>query len=199
MGVLWAAGSRITASMMNQYYGYSDATTTTVTAAAQTQLTTSYSIPANEVSVSSGYEIEFGGSFTWGSTQQLIAFTLVIGGVTVLNNHPGIAANAFAASAQGRFSGRARFNWSAAGASGAVFADLFVNLSEIANATGVPATINQANVEAVNSVAISDATSAASAAIDSTAAVTCIIKCGWASVTGAPTISNRRTQFKKVA
>ena len=192
MGVLWSAGSRITASQLNQYYGYSDSATTTVTAAVQTQLTTSYSIPASEPSVTSAYEIEFGGSFTWGATQQLIAFSLVIGGVVVLANHPGIDATAFSVSAAGRFTGRARFNWSAVGASGAVFADLQVNLAETANAA-------KPGTAADNTVTISDATSAASAAIDSTAAVTCIVKCGWAGTTGAPTISNRHTQFKKTA
>jgi hypothetical protein len=73
-----------------------------------------------------------------------------------------------------------------------VFAGLQVNLAEIANAAN-PGTAS------TNTVTISDATSSASSAIDTTSATACVVRAGWASTTGSPTISNRLTVFRKIA
>src|SRR5258708_2164594 len=121
------------------------------------------------------------------------ASTLVTAGVVVLNTLNGVAAPPFPISAGFRYTGYTHFVFSATGASGGVFGDLFVQLSETANAVGAipPAAIS-------NTVGLADSNSVV-ATIDTTATMPVTVKCGWASVTGAPTISNRKTIFRKVA
>jgi len=192
VGSKMTAGGNITPSFLNQYYGTADAAASAVTVAAQTTLTTPATVPANEPAAGSAYELLFGGSFTWStSTPQLLAFTITLAGTVILNGHPGILATAFAASAAGRFTGRATLTYSATGAGGAVFADYFINLSETANAANPGTAAN-------NTVGISDCNSAAQT-IDTTASMSWIVKCGWAGIVGTPTITNRHTCFRKIA
>jgi hypothetical protein len=191
MGVLAVAGQKVPASFPNQYYGYADTTATTVTAASQTVLATPYTIPANEPLVGSAYQVHFGGTGVWGSTQQLIGFTFVIQGVTVVNTINAIANTAFSASAGFRYTGYGEFVFQATGASGAVLASLFYTLTETANNVN-PGTAS------TNTVSVADSNSVAST-IDTTAAIAVNVKCGWGGTTGAPTISNRHTIFRKIA
>ena len=198
MGSLYVAGEKPTAAKLNQYCGYADTTATIVTAASQTRLTTSYSTPADEPSVGSAYEIEFGGSGTWGSTQQTLVFEVDVGSVAVVSNVT-IGNQAFAASASFRFSGRAVIVWDAIGSSGAVLASLAVNLTQTADAVQPPSTVNQVNLQNNNSIGVADANGATSSAIDTAAAQAFVVKAKWGSTTGAPTITNRLTVWKKVA
>jgi hypothetical protein len=199
MGALYVAGEVPTADKLNQYYGNADATPTTVTAASQTRLTTSYSIPAGEASAGSGYVINFGGSGTWGSTQQLISFTLVIGSTILFSGSMSLGAQAFAASAAFRFSGRAEFVVNTGGATGNVMGSFMINMTETANAVAPPGTYTQGNFQGQATYGLADSVTAASSAIDFTAANAVVVKCGWASATGSPTITNRSTIFQKVA
>src|SRR5258706_4471396 len=186
------AGGNITPAFLNQYYGTADTTATTVTAAAQTTLSTPYTIPANEPAVSSCYELLFGGNFVWStSTPQLLAFTVTLAGTVILNTRPGILATAFAASAAGRFTGRATVSFSITGAGGGVYADYFINLSE-ATAAANPGTA------ANNTVGISDCNLAAQP-VDTTASMSWIVKAGRTGTAGTPTITNRHTCFRKIA
>src|SRR5262252_8271823 len=173
MGTLWVAGNDMTASLLNQYYGFADTTFTTVTAATQTQLSTSYSIAANEPSAGSAYTVDFGGNGTWGATQQTLVFGLSIGGV-------------------------ARFAWNQVGASGNVLADIMGNLTQTANNVAPPGTYTQGNFQSANSIGFADANTAASATINSTVSTAVFVTCAWGS-TGAPTLTNRKTIFRKVA
>jgi len=191
MGNLIVAGNDLTPAVLNQYYGYADTTSTTVTAATATRLTTSYSIPASEpAAAESAYEILFGGSGTWGSTQQLIGFQLHLQAVSVVAN-VSIAATAFSASAGFRFAGRALLVCDSTGATGGFYGALDITLTQTANAV-LPGTT------ADNTVAIADA-NAAAATIDTTSAMAAIVTAGWAGTTGAPTITNRHTVFRKVS
>lgn len=191
MGTLIAAGQDATPAFLNQYYGFADTTPITVLAAAQTQLTSAYTIPANEPVAGSAYEMLFGGNGVWGATQQLIAFSVVVAGNVLLNTIPGIAATAFAASAGFRYHGRAIFVCNTTGVSGSFGVSLEITVTETANAVN-PGTAS------TNSVSLADA-AAGNPAVDTTAGMTAVIKCGWASTTGAPTITNRHTIFRKVA
>lgn len=189
--MLAVAGQKLPASFLNQGYGFADAATTTVTAASQQPLTTSYSIPANEPAVGSAYEVRFGGNGTWGSTQQQLTFTLVIQGVVVVNLINGIAAAAFNASAAFRFTGLANIVFSATGVSGGAWAGLSYTLSESASAVNPGAA-------GTNTIGVADANGTV-ATIDTTSSMAVIVKCGWAATTGAPTISNHHTIFRKIA
>ena len=190
MGTLWTAGTDATPAMLNQYYGNADTTTTTVTATVQTQLTTSYSIPALEPAVNSAYRMDFGGNGQWSSTQQSLAFTLSISAVAMLNNVT-IAGAAFAASAAFRFTGWAEFVWSQVGGSGQVFASMFVCLTETASAVN-PGTA------ATNTVPVADALSVNSSNINTAVSMPVFVQCAWGGA-GGPTISNRHTIFRKIA
>jgi hypothetical protein len=198
MGTLAVAGQKATAGFNNQYYGFADTTFTAVTAATQTVLTTSYSIPANEAAVGSAYEIRFGGSGQWGSTQQTLTFSVTIGSVVIFANIV-IGANSFAASANFRFSGHAAIVWNTIGASGNVLGSYLISITETANAVVPPGTYSQGNWAAQGSYTLADANGAVSAAIDSTAAQAFVVKCAWGNTTGAPTITNRQTIWKKTA
>jgi len=198
MGTLWVAGNDMTASLLNQYYGFADTTFTTVTAATQTQLSTSYSIAANEPSAGSAYTVDFGGNGTWGATQQTLVFGLSIGGVALLASVT-IGAQAFSASAAFRFAGVARFAWNQVGASGNVLADIMGNLTQTANNVAPPGTYTQGNFQSANSIGFADANTAASATINSTVSTAVFVTCAWGSTTGAPTLTNRKTIFRKVA
>lgn len=190
MGLLWQAGQRITTSMMNQYYSHSDTTDTAVVAASQQQLTTSYTIPANEPSTDSSYTIKFGGTGQQGSTQQLLTFTVVLQGVVLVVNSS-IAASAFAINAAFRFEGEARLICASLGATGGFRAGIHINLAEIANPIG-------SITAASNNLAYADGNSAAGV-IDTTSNMLAVVKCGWAGTVGAPTITNRHTIFSKVS
>jgi hypothetical protein len=198
MGVLAVAGQKVPASFPNQYYGAADTTSIAVTAATQTALTTSYSIPANEPAAGSAYELSFGGSGTWGATQQSLAFTLVVGGVVVLNNII-LGAQAFSASAAFRFAGRALIVWDSVGATGKLVSEYLINLTQTANNVAPPGTYTQGNFQAAATYGLADANGALSAAIDTTTSTAVVVKCAWNSTTGAPTITNRHTRFAKVA
>ena len=193
MGNLAVAGQKVPASFPNQYYGVASTSPITVTAATQQPLTQSQNIPANEPILNSTYEVIFGGTGVWGATQQLIALTLVVAGTVVVNTVNGITATVFAANAGFRFNGRAQIIFSAIGVSGSVFGELAYVFAETANAVGaIPV------AAASNSVAVSDGNSVA-VTVDTTSSMSVVVKCGWAGTTGAPTITNRRTVWRKIA
>ena len=191
MGTLIAAGNDLTPARLNQYYGKADTSATTVTAATQTRLTSSYSVPANEPTAGeSAYEILFGGDITWGSTIQSLQFTLTLQAVNVCANVT-IASGAFSVSAHLRFTGRASLVFDSTGVSGLAQGGYLVSISEIAN----PVTPGAAGT---NTLGVSDY-STAGATIDTTSDMPMIMKCAWNATTGGPTISNRSTVFRKVA
>src|SRR5580704_16743015 len=84
---------------LSQYYGYADVNSTTVTAAALTDLSTLYTIPAGEPYTDAAYELRAAGYGTWGSTQQALTLGPLLGSGAVSSPTRVIAAAALAASA----------------------------------------------------------------------------------------------------
>jgi hypothetical protein len=191
MGILVQAGQLAIAGQgagqANQYYGYSDTNSTTVTTATYGNLSTVYTIPAGEAYAGASYELECGGSGTWGSTQQSLRFGPYLDGT--FTNTPGVAAAALAANAA--------FAW---------WAKLTVTCVDgISGWWGVFAAVLQESASLVspgtastNSIALAGSnTGVRTAAVASPVAVA--IQCEWGSTTGAPTITNNLTKFRKVA
>lgn len=174
---------------LNQYYGYADCNTTTVTAASYTTLSTQYTIPAGEPYADASYVLTCAGYGTWGSTQEALTLIPYLGSSTVSGPGREIAAAAFSASAA--------FDWwvmvELTCADG--IEDWQVSMTgavcQTANAI-VPGTA------ADNSVTLAGATStAATAAISGSIAV--CVQAKWGATTGSPTITTVRTNFRKVA
>lgn len=189
MGDLITAGQDLTPAVLNQYYGYADSTQTTVTADSLSNLSTAYTIPENEPQAGTVYELECGGNGTWGSSSppQLI-FAFCLNGNAVGYN-PSVAGAAFSASANFRWSAKARFvctdgvqHWTGT---------LTVTLNQNANPVN-PGTA------ADNSVALTDS-SVTGINESVSSAITAAIQCNWAATTGSPTITNQWTTFKKVS
>ena len=175
-------------AQLSQYYGYSDATSTTVTATAATDLSTLYTIPAGEAYAGAAYELHCAGYGTRGSTQQTLTLNPLLGSGAVPIGRV-IAAAAFSASAA--------FNWSAiiemvcSDGVSAWQVSFMGTLTQTANAI-LPGTA------ADNTVSFAGATSSAyTAAVSS--AIPVAFQAKWASATGASTITNVRTSFRKVA
>lgn len=189
MGSLILAGQNLTAALLNQYYSYSDTTTTQVTGTGPANLSTVYTIPAGEPITGSAYRMECGGSGTWGSTQQALTFSLFLQGTVICANVT-IAAGAFNASAGFRWRLTADWFCSATGASGSFLGGYHGTLTQTANAV-LPGTV------ADNTVPVADANTGTT--IDTTSAMFAVVKVGFASNTGSPTITCRRTTFAKVA
>lgn len=181
-----------------QVYGKADTATTAVTAASATRLTSSYTIPGGEAAVGSAYEIRFGGSGQWGSTQQTLTFSVTVGSVVVFANIV-LGASALAASANFRFAGHVCIVWDAVGASGDVSGSSMISVTQTANSVVPPGSYTQGNWAAQGSYVLTDANGALSSAIDSTADQVFVVKAAWGSATGGPTLTNRHTIFRKVA
>ena len=174
---------------LSQYYGYADTTQTTVTAAAATDLSTLYTIPAGEPYAGAAYELSCGGYGTWASSgPQALTLNPLLGSGAVPIGRV-IAAAAFSASAV--------FNWS-------VTIEMIcsdgVSAWQVSYLGAVVETANALNpgTASTNAVSFAGATSSAyTAAVSSSVPVAFQAK--WALTTGAPTITCVRTSFRKVA
>jgi len=191
MGNLILGGQTLSAAVLDQYYGYSDTTNNQVTGTGPANLSTPYVIPANEPVAGSAYVIECGGSGTWGSTAQDMTFSLYLQGNVICNNMT-VSNAVFNTSAGFRWKLRADLACASAGASGSFFGGYMATLTQAANHI-VPGTV------ADNTVPVADANTGSGTTIDTTANMTAVIKVGFASNTGSPTIQCFRTIFRKVA
>lgn len=171
----------------NQYYGVADVNQTTVLAATAQNLSTVYTIPAGEAYATAAYELSCGGTGTWGGTQQLLKFQALLG--TQFGNSPQIAAAALPASAA--FSWMAVMKVISADGVSNWWGSLSVWLQETANALN-PGTA------ADNCFAMAASNSAAHAATVS-ANITVAVQALWGATTGAPTITNSWTTFRKIS
>src|SRR6266487_2478549 len=133
MGLATAtAGQRVTANLLNRIYGMADSNSHTVTAAAQTDLSSVYTIPANDAAVGTAYLMKCGGTGTWGSTQQTLSFRGFLTGSTGLNAVT-IQNTAFSASANFRWGAQLLVIFTTVGAAPTVFSLLSGEVHEIAN------------------------------------------------------------------
>lgn len=192
MGTLIVPGQPLQAGQeqgqLNQYYGFSDASSNTFTSATQGNLCSPYTIPAGEAGYAdAAYEMSCAGFGTWGSTQQSLAFQMLLG--TAFGSVPTIAATAFSASGA--------FNWSlmmrltCADGISAWWGDILgAVVSGGATLNPGTASTNAVPVAAVNSGVHTAAVSGA---------LTAVIQAKWGSATGAPTITTTKTTWRKTA
>ncbi len=190
---LIAAGQTLQAGeglgQLSQYYGYADANQTTVTAAAITTLSTQYTIPAGEPYAGAAYELSCAGYGTWGSTQQALTLSPLLGAATLTGTGRVIAAAALAISAV--------FHWSLV--MEVVCSDGVSSWQgSMRGAIAETASALNPGTAATNSVPFAGATSASyTAAVSS--AIPIALRANWGATTGAPTITCVMTKFRKVA
>jgi hypothetical protein len=177
-------------AQLSQYYGYADTTQTTVTAASLANLSTVYSIPANEPYAGAAYELTCAGYGTWASSgPQALTLSPLLGSGTITGTARVIAAAAFSASAAFQW-------WTTIG----ITCSDGVSSWQGSMTGAVAETANALNpgTAADNSVALAGATSASyTAAVSS--ALSVALQAKWALTTGAPTLTCVRTTFRKVA
>ena len=189
MGQQILAGQTLVATTanggLNQYYGNADTTVTTVTGTAYAALSSVYTIPAGEATAGSAYRLTCSGSCVWGSTQQSLGLVLYINGANV--GTPSVDASSFTASATLRWfaiieivSADGVSAWEAGMFGGIAYASQVL--------TGL--------VAANNTVSWNDDEPVTA---NNSSPVTVALAAKWASATGSPTISCRRTIFQKVA
>jgi hypothetical protein len=173
---------------LNQYYGLADANSNTFTSATQGNLCTPYVIPALEANYAgAAYELSCAGTGTQGSTQQTLAFQMLLG--TAFGSVPTIGAVVFSVSQVFTYSLTMRLT--CADGVSAWWGDLQGAVIE-GNANIIPGTGGD------QAVAIAAANSTSHIAAVS-GALTAVIQAKWASATGAPTITNNKTTWRKVA
>lgn len=177
------AGQRITASMLNKSYMQADTTTTTVTAASQTRLSSAYTIAANDAQAGTVYKLLATGSGTQGSTIQTIAFrgnTVGGGGLNAITVPSSFAGVSHA------------FRW---------HAELVIVIPSTGVAVKPTAFIRGMTVD---TAATSNITSfmnefdpTGGTTIDTTNSWGIQIECAWGSTTGSPTVSCFATVFER--
>lgn len=192
MGALIQAGQDLVAGtgpgQLNQYYGYSDANQTTVTASSLSNLCTPYVIPAGEaVYPDVAYEMCCAGFGVWGSTQQALSFQMYLNGV--FGSVPTVGAVALSASAD--FAWSVCMKLTCSDGVSAWWGDLLgAVVSSVGNLNPGTASTNAIPLAAVNSGAHAEATSGA---------LTAVVQAKWGSATGAPTITTTKTTWRKIA
>jgi hypothetical protein len=194
MGALIQAGQDLVAGtgpgQLNQYYGLADTTQTTVTAAAFANLSTPYVIPAGEPYADAAYELSIAGAGVWGGTQQELFFSMYLNGTFGLTT--AVAAAALSASAVFTFS--MRFSFTCADGISEWWGDLLGNVIQVASGVNPGTAANNGiPLAGTNSSSASPRIAAVSAP------VTAAIQAKWNATTGAPTITNYKTTFRKVA
>lgn len=173
---------------LSQYYGAADTNTTTVTAASATNLSSVYVIPAGEAYTGAAYELSCGGNGTWGSTQQQLTLAMALNGTSFGSGGAGkVAASALAASAA--------FFWSATMKLVCVdgVSSWNCTLDAIVAEQSSPANPGTAATNTVPLTVTLNHTASVSNAI------TVSLQALWGSTTGAPTLTNSRTNFRKTA
>lgn len=164
-----------------------DLTTFTVTAAANTQFSKQWSIPANDASAGTVYRLTVWGSGTQGSTQQTFTPTPVLDStVLVGGNRTTVPSTLIAISTSFNFRIIYELLILTTGAGGTALPSLTV---EITQNTGSPTT--------AQTMALT-AGPAASSSIDTTGARTMSCDLTWGSTTGAPTATSKFSLFERL-
>jgi hypothetical protein len=185
-----AAGTRIATALVNHAYALADTNVTTVTATAVTDLSTVYTIAANDAAVGAAYRLTAGGNGTQGSTGQNLTFGLYLGGTLVGQaiTVQGSSTATWAVNDNFRWSVTGLIVCATIGGSGTWFGEMRGALSDTSSASvgaaGSTLGFADANVTAVTK--------------DTTVGQTLAIRANWGSTTGAPTISCRHTVFERL-
>jgi len=183
MGSLIQPGQLLVAGtapgQLNQYYAFSDANSTTVTAASLANLSSQYTIPAGEADYSGvAYEMSCGGYGQQGSTAQTLKIGVVIGSSV---GSPAIIPTSALVTGD-------VFAWSA---------KLELVCSDGASSWWYTCTVCVDSSANTSFSAVGANSSAWSKSISS--AIPVAIQAEWGATTGAPTITNARTVWKKVS
>lgn len=179
------AGQRVTASSLASTYTAADIGAVTVTAAVMTDLTGTFTIPANDAVVGNMYEIEAWGNGSQGSTQQRLLWQVVLGGVAMTS--PSIGSTYMAASQNFRWKAQARVICLSTGSTGTWQSSLELFLSVFGGDwSSGPGGSSTSETSAGISCESSGTTT-----LDTTVAQGLKIQCSWAATTGAPTITKR--------
>jgi hypothetical protein len=186
------AGATLTAGegqgQLSQCYGAADTSTTTVVAAAATNLSSVYTIPAGEAYVGAAYELSCGGNGTWGSTQQVLTLAMALNGTSFGSGGAGkVAAAALPISAA--FFWSARYTLVCVDGVSSWNCTLDATVAEQANNAN-PGTASTNTIPLT--VTLNHTATVASA-------ITVAVQALWGSTTGAPTLTNSRTNFRKIA
>ena len=191
MGTLVMAGQDLAAGtgpgQLNQYYGFADTSQTTFTSATQGALCSAYTIPAGEAYAGSSYEMRCSGFGAQGSTQQTLQFQMFLG--SAFGTIPTLGAVVLSASQAFAYS--LVMTLTCADGINAWWGDLLGAVVET-SANLIPGTGGQQPVPIAAS-----SLSAHTAAVSS--AQTAVIQVKWGSATGAPTITNNKTNWRKIA
>lgn len=183
---LVSAGQRITAGLLAANYAASDIGAVTVTQAALTDLTATFTVPAGDAVVGNIYEIEAWGNGVWGSTQQQLNFQNTFAGTADGGGLTTIAANQLPISTAFRFRVLCRVICLTTGVSG-TFSTM--QHGELTSTSGTTiATVTNSN-QATIAWAACDSSGTITA--DTTSAQGLKIQAFWGSTTGAPTITKR--------
>nr|UXE44743.1 hypothetical protein Hi04_10k_c361_00007 [uncultured bacterium] len=179
----FVAGQRITASMLNKDYMQADTTTTTVTAATQTRLSTAYTIAANDAQAGTVYKLIAMGSGTQGSTAQTLAIRLNTVGGAGLNAYT--IASSFAVISH-------NFRWHVESvitipSTGAAVKPILFTRGMTFDATGGSLITSFMN----------EYDSSGGTTIDTTNSWGLQFECAWGSTIGSPTISCLATVFER--
>jgi hypothetical protein len=184
-----AAGARITTAVINHAYSISDVSVTTVTAASYTDLSTVYTVPANDAALGVSYELMAHGYGTWGSTAQTLQMGLFFG-AAIVGVAPTLGNSVFAISTPFRWKVTLELTPNGSSSTAGWMGSLAGVITE-SNANVLPTT------GANNSVAYAGGNSAA-VTVDATAAQVFSLRCQWASTSGAPTITCVKTRYTRL-
>jgi hypothetical protein len=160
-----------------------DITSRTVTQAVTTQLSGSFTIPANDANVGTQYRLKCSGFATWGATQQLLTLAELLGGTNI--NQVNFAAAAFAASTPLDYDAEFTLTVVTTGAGGTARALLRAVFN-----------INNAAVLTTNSA--TGVRQGGGIAFNTTIARALQLNALWAATVGAPTITCDRTTFERI-
>lgn len=174
-------------AQLNERYAFADAAPTVVTAASLVALSTPYVIPAFEPYAGAAYEMSVAGFGVWGSTQQALTFQTFLG--TGFGSAPTVGSVALNAS--GTFAFSLVMKLTCADGISQWWGDI---LGAVVSSTG---NLNP-GAASTNAIPIAGVNSGAHIAAVS-GALTAAIYCKWNATTGAPTITNAKTTWAKVA
>lgn len=175
------------AGQLNERYGFADTAPTVFTSATQGDLCTPYTIPAYEPYAGAAYVMSCAGYGVWGSTQQPLTFQMCLG--SAFGTSPTVGAVAFNASQDFAYS--LTMKLTCTDGVNQWWGDLLgACVESTANLNPGTAASNAVPIAGVNSAVHSAAISGA---------LTAVIQAKWGSATGAPTITNTKTVWEKVA
>lgn len=180
----YVAGQRLTASALNKQYMLSDNSSTTVTAASQTRLSTAYVIAANDAQVGTVYRlIAFGSGTQATGTARTLSIRPNYAGGGGWNAYT-VPATLAAVGNTFRWHAEVVVTFPAIGATAKPILFMRGLIFDVTNGTTQTALSNEFDTTGGTTV-------------DTTSAWALQLECAWGSTTGSPTISCLATVFER--